>query len=229
MVNRLLLLLLLITPMTQANIDKFNPKIAENKQHYVGLPLHIQIYKEEKVVELYVLKGPKYQLIESYPICNFSGGLGPKKREGDLKSPEGFYRITADSLNPNSRYHLSFNLGYPNDFDQENGYTGSYLMVHGGCSSVGCYAIGNDHIEELYYFMNQAFNYGQAYIDVHIYPFKMSNKNLQRHQKTAYYDFWLQLKPGYDHFEQNKYPSLVYSSQGKYFVFPQTGQPLFKE
>lgn len=224
MLNRLLLLLLFMTPMLHAQTDKFNPHITAKKQSYVGSQLHIQIYKEEKVVELYALNNNKYQLIESYPICNYSGGLGPKKLEGDLKSPEGFYRITADSLNPNSQYHLSFNIGYPNNFDQENGYTGSYLMVHGGCSSVGCYAVGNDNIEELYYFVSQAFSHGQEFIDIHIYPFKMTNKNLTRFQTAQYYDFWMQLKPGYDHFERHNHPPLIYTSQGKYFVFPLSGK-----
>lgn len=199
--------------------DKLSPSLEAKKQSLVGLPVHIRIFKEESSVELYVLKKNKFQLVDTYPICHFSGGLGPKKRENDLKSPEGFYQANVDNLNPNSQFHLSFNIGYPNLFDQSHGYTGYHLMVHGGCASTGCYAIGDESIEEVYHFVEQAIANGQQNIDIHIYPFKMTEKNMQRHRLSNDYDFWLQLKPAYDYFEKNKLPPFIYISNGKYFVY----------
>lgn len=213
----LFLSLFIVTHSVQA--DKLSPNIEPSKKQLIGLPIYIRIFKEEAIAELFILKNDQYQLIKTFPICHFSGGLGPKKLENDLKSPEGFYQIKVGALNPNSRFHLSFNIGYPNEFDKAHGFTGRYLMVHGGCISEGCYAIGNQNIEELYYFINQAMAGGQQRIDIHIFPFKMTEKNLLRYQHSDNYQFWQQLKPAYDYFEQNKMPPFIYISNGQYFIY----------
>lgn len=216
--STLLLTLFLVIHPAQAN--KFMPILTDKKQKLVGQPVYLRIFKQDSIVELYALKKNKYELVDVYPICRFSGGLGPKKRLNDLKSPEGFYQFNADNLNPNSKFHLSFNIGYPNAFDKDHGYTGEHLMVHGGCLSEGCYAIGNENIEEVYYFINQAIANGQRNIDIHIFPFKMTEENLRIHRLSSDYDFWLQLKPGYDYFEENQLPPFIYISNKRYFIFP---------
>jgi murein L,D-transpeptidase YafK len=215
-----LLALTLLPASASVNPDKLSPTLTPAKQSLAGRPVYLRIFKEESQVELYVLRNKRYQLVETYPICRYSGGLGPKKRENDLRSPEGFYQTDANSLNPNSRFHLSFNIGYPNPFDASHGYTGNLLMIHGGCVSEGCYAIGDNNIEELFYFINQAINHGQETVDIHIFPFKMSESNLSRHRLSEHYDFWRQLKPAFDYFEKNKMPPFIYISEGKYFIFP---------
>src|SRR6266516_5598597 len=128
----------------------------------IGLPVYIRIFKEEKQLELWVSRTREFELFKTYPICTFSGDLGPKLREGDSQSPEGFYFGGPPQLNPASRFHLSFNLGYPNAFDRANGRTGGALMVHGDCVSVGCYAMTNEWIEEIYTMTDAALRGGQA-------------------------------------------------------------------
>ena len=125
----------------------------ESKNLKIGAKVFIRIFKEEKILEFWMQeKGKKtFKLFKTYPICHYSGGLGPKLKEGDLQAPEGFYSVTKDKLNPNSRFHLSFNLGFPNALERSLGRTGSFLMVHGGCVSTGCYAMTNELIEEIYY------------------------------------------------------------------------------
>jgi len=113
----------------------------QNKQQFMGLPVYIQIFKEERTLELWVKSGEKYELMRSYNICNYSGGLGPKRRQGDFKSPEGFYNVGRNQLKPDSRFYKAINIGFPNQYDREHGYDGKYLMIHGACVSVGCYAM----------------------------------------------------------------------------------------
>ena len=115
-----------------------------------GQPVFVRIFKQEAVLELWMRDDKAWRLFQSYPICRFSGGLGPKLRQGDRQAPEGFYQVTSEQLNPNSRHHLSFNLGFPNAFDRVHGRTGSYLMVHGGCSSIGCYAMTDPAVDDIY-------------------------------------------------------------------------------
>ncbi|AFH93068.1 TPA: L,D-transpeptidase family protein [Providencia stuartii] len=181
--------------------------------------IFIQIFKQEGVLELYQ-KAPngKYNLSKTYPICKFSGGLGPKKREGDLKSPEGFYQITASQLNPNSRYYRSINLGFPNEYDRAQGYEGNYLMIHGDCVSVGCYAMTDKYMSEIYQTVESAFKSGQSTIDVSIYPFRMTKENMLIHRNSSHYAFWQQLKPAYDYFQDVGKPAQISVTSGKYAV-----------
>ena len=185
----------------------------------IGSPVFIRIFKEESELEVW-LQGSKqtYSLFKTYPICTFSGDLGPKQHEGDMQSPEGFYFVNANRLNPWSQYHLSFNLGYPNRYDRQYGRTGSALMVHGECVSIGCYAMTNPGIEEIYTLVHAALENGQPFFRVHAFPFRMTEENMQRHQSSDWFAFWQNLKQGYDWFENNKRPPNVEVS-AKTYIF----------
>jgi murein L,D-transpeptidase YafK len=169
-----------------------------------GQPVFVRIFKQEAVLELWMQNDEGWRLFRSYPICRFSGGLGPKLKQGDRQAPEGFYQVAHGQLNPNSRHHLSFNLGFPNAFDRAHGRTGSYLMVHGGCSSIGCYAMTDPAVDDIYRLVAAALRNGQATVDVHAFPFRMTPGNMARHAKSRWSGFWSDLKPAYDLFEKKR-------------------------
>jgi len=171
-----------------------------------GSAIFIRIFKAEAELEVWG-KAPasdQFALLRTFPICAFSGELGPKLREGDRQSPEGFYHVRLGSLNPNSSYHLSFNLGYPNRYDRAHGRTGNYLMVHGNCVSIGCYAMTNAGIDEIYAMVETALNAGQDAVSVHIFPFRMSAANMTTNRDSAWMAYWRNLKIGHDLFETTK-------------------------
>jgi murein L,D-transpeptidase YafK len=142
----------------------------------------IRIYKQESTLEVWKQdRSGKFALLNSYPICKFSGNLGPKLMQGDHQAPEGFYDITPDQMNPNSSEYLAFNTGFPNAFDRSLGRTGSFLMVHGGCRSVGCYAMTDYAMEEIYGLVDEAFKGGQEKVQLEAFPFRMTAENLARH------------------------------------------------
>ena len=181
--------------------------------------LYIRIFKAEKELEVWKEKeNSTYELYKVYNICAYSGGLGPKKKEGDKKSPEGFYFTKKEFLNPDSQYYLSFNIGYPNEYDKAHGYTGSYIMIHGKCVSIGCYAMTDEYIEEIYGLVEKALKEGQNDIPIHIFPFKMTKNNLKKYKNTEFYSFWIELKPAYDYFEKNKIPPLIGVEGMKYII-----------
>lgn len=180
----------------------------EKKNLAYGSDAFIRIFKAEKDLEFWVKKGERFVLFKTYPICTFSGRLGPKIRQGDNQAPEGFYRVGLGQLNPYSRYHLSFNLGYPNAYDRANQRTGDFLMVHGNCVSIGCYAMGDAVIEEIYTLMEAALRNGQRNIDVHIFPFRYDNTTI-RWQDSEWRSFWSDLKPGFDAFNTNNKPPSI--------------------
>lgn len=191
--------------MPNENVEPFPDEVRGKREIQPGDRLFIRILKAEDKLELWYSDGVQpFDKYKTYTICTYSGGLGPKKAEGDGKSPEGFYSTNKGLLNPNSRYHLSFNIGYPNAYDRENGYTGSFIMVHGGCASIGCYAMTDPIIEDIYGLVEQALNSGQKSIPVHIFPFAMTDKNLKQHRELPEYPFWQMLKPGYDYFEKHR-------------------------
>ena len=147
----------------------------------------------------------RYAQLKSWPICMIGeGGLGPKMMEGDEISPEGFYAVTADVMNPLSTRHLSFNIGYPNNHDQLNGYTGSYIMVHGECSSKGCFAMTDGVMDQIWALMKRAFDDGQTSVPVHIYPFAMTKENMAAHKGDPAFGFWKTLQPGWVFFDATK-------------------------
>jgi murein L,D-transpeptidase YafK len=188
------------------------------KKLALGSPIFIRIIKENKLLEVFVKQKTQYHLFKTYKICYFSGNIGPKTKEGDNQAPEGFYKIKPAQMNPNSDYHLAFNLGYPNDYDLAHGYTGSYLMVHGDCVSIGCYAMTNEKIEEIYALMQAAFENGQDSIAVHCFPFEMTRQKLNDYKKNKHYDFWKNLAIGYQLFVQNHQPPKV-NVKGLKYVF----------
>ncbi len=182
-----------------------------------GAPLFIRIIKETKVLEVWLKNDSQFILFKSYPICTYGWkGLGPKMRQGDGRAPEGFYYVAPGQMNPYSRYHLAFNLGYPNAYDRFHGRTGSALMVHGRCVSIGCYAMTDQGMEEIYALADAALRNGQRFFRVHIFPFRMHAKNMKRHGRSPWIEFWRNLKQGYDFFKRYGYPPAVEVKSGRY-------------
>lgn len=169
----------------------------------LGAPVFLQITKQPAQLTAYVADGSgRFETFRSWPVCAVSGGLGPKMKEGDFQAPEGFYKVKPEQMNPASNYHLSFNLGYPNAFDRANGRTGSFLMVHGSCASVGCFAMTDPAIEEIWTLMQAAFAGGQSAVDVHIFPFPMTDANMASHSASEHAAFWQSLKPAWTRFAE---------------------------
>jgi len=182
-------------------------------------PILVRIFKEEAQLEVWKEKPDgRYYHFKTYPICTFSGELGPKIATGDKQSPEGFYTVTPGQMNPNSQFHLAFNLGFPNAYDKANGRTGSALMVHGDCRSAGCYAMTDALIEEIYALARESFRAGQTKFHVHAFPFRMTEANMQRHRDHKWYGFWRSLKAGYDDFELARVPPKVNVCSRQYLV-----------
>ncbi len=200
-------------------ISKNTPIIKKSllsKTVRLGSPVFIRIVKSKDgslndgYLELF-LKSEygQYDFYKSWPICTYSGDLGPKLKQGDGQSPEGFYFVTPSRMNPYSSYHLSFNLGYPNAYDRAHGRTGDYLMVHGNCVSIGCYAMTDPVIEEVYTIMNAAYDKGQPYVRVHAFPFPMTDENMAINSGNTNIEFWRNLKTGWDWFETHRKPPNV--------------------
>jgi len=169
-----------------------------------GAPIYVRIFKTEKRLEVWLKQGRRFRLFKCYPICTYGAkGLGPKTRQGDGRAPEGFYKVRPAQMNPYSRFHLAFNLGYPNAFDRGRGRSGSALMVHGGCVSIGCFAMTDENMEEIYALAHSALSCGQPYFMVHIFPFEMTLQNMNRHRHSKWFDFWCNLKEGYDRFQKH--------------------------
>ena len=188
-------------------------------------PILIRTYKKEAELEVWKKgKDGRFVLLKSFPICRWSGQLGPKLRQGDRQAPEGFYAVTPKQMNPNSAYHLSFDLGFPNAYDRAHGATGAFLMVHGICSSAGCYAMTDQQIEEIYALAREAFAGGQSAFQVQAFPFRMTAQNLARHRLDRNIDFWRQLKEGSDRFEATGEEPAVGVAGGRY-VFRPFGDP----
>jgi murein L,D-transpeptidase YafK len=165
-------------------------------------PILVRLFKEEAELEIWKQdETGRFALLATYPVCRWSGELGPKVKQGDRQAPEGFYMITPAQLNPNSHYYLSFDIGYPNAFDRAYGRTGSNLMVHGDCSSAGCYAMTDEQIGEIYALARESFFGGQRSFQVQAYPFHMTPVNMARHRNNPNMPFWKMLKEGNDHFE----------------------------
>lgn len=185
-------------------------------------PIMMRIFKEENVLEVWKQKpNGRYDLVVSYEICKWSGDLGPKFKEGDKQAPEGFYRIYPRQMNPNSSYYLSFNMGFPNSYDRSHGRTGSHLMIHGDCSSAGCYSMTDEQVLEIFGFARDAFRGGQKYFMVQAFPFRMTAENMARHRDHQNYEFWEMIREGYDLFEITKKPPLTEVCERRY-VFDQT-------
>jgi murein L,D-transpeptidase YafK len=197
-----------------------------------GSPAYVRIFKKEGVLELWLKRGDNYALYKSYPVCKWSGQLGPKTRQADYQSPEGFYSVSARQLNPNSHYHLAFDIGYPNAYDRRQGSTGSAVMVHGDCKSVGCFAMTNNGIDEIYGIVEAALRNGQREVPVHIFPFRMTEEAIARESSPKQFmafltpvnaqpqrdwsGFWRNLKEGYDMFQRSHVPPVAYACGDRY-------------
>jgi murein L,D-transpeptidase YafK len=184
-------------------------------------PVLIRIYKEERTLEVWKQdQSGRFALLNSYPICKFSGNLGPKLMQGDHQAPEGFYDITPDQMNPNSSEYLAFNTGFPNAFDRSHGRTGSFLMVHGGCRSVGCYAMTDYAMDEIYGLVDEAFKGGQEKVQLQAFPFRMTAQNLAGHAGDPNRPFWEMLKTGSDSFLASERPPRVAVCDRRYVFNP---------
>jgi murein L,D-transpeptidase YafK len=182
-------------------------------------PILIRIFKQESELELWkVDKSGRFALLRTYPTCRWSGDLGPKVQEGDRQAPEGFYTITPELMNPKSNYHLAINTGFPNAYDRANGRSGTFLMIHGNCASVGCYAMTDEQIAEIYSLARESFFGGQRSFQVQAYPFRMTPLNMARHCSSPHLAFWKELKRGYDHFEATRKEPKVAVCE-KHYVF----------
>jgi murein L,D-transpeptidase YafK len=186
----------------------------------LGDPVMLRLFKLESQLELWVEKDGRFVRFATYPICLWSGRLGPKIKEGDRQAPEGFYTIAAEQLNPNSRWHRAFNLGFPNEFDKAKGRDGSFIMVHGGCSSIGCYAMTDAVVDELWRFVMAALDAGEGRVPVHVFPFRMTDANLQARRSDQWAGFWTDLKKGHDLFERTQMPPVVSVCNGRYAFSP---------
>lgn len=211
--------------MAAANQTSVIEAALETSTQELGSPVFIRIVKtrdgtrKDGYLELFLQNTDgTFEAYKSWPICTYSGDLGPKLKEGDRQSPEGFYFVNSGRMNPNSSYHLSFNLGFPNAFDRVHGRTGSYLMVHGNCVSIGCYAMTDPVIEEIYTIMGAAFRSGQSIIRVHSFPFPMTDALIEKHSDNPNIEFWKNLKQGWDWFETRKRPPNV-TVANKTYVF----------
>ncbi len=181
----------------------------DEKGMKLGTPIFMRIFKREFELELWMMKDGRFEHFVTYPICRWSGKLGPKLATGDHQAPEGFYSVDKTALNPNSRWRRSFNLGFPNPYDRAHQRTGSFLMVHGGCSSVGCYAMTDPVIDEIWTIVTQALDGGQKRFQVQAFPFRMTEANLDRYAGHALEPFWRNLKTGHDLFEHERIPPVV--------------------
>lgn len=191
-------------------------------------PIFVRILKEESELEIWKARDDgRFYHYKTYPICNWSGDLGPKLKQGDKQAPEGFYTVSSHQMNPNSSFHVAFNLGYPNAFDRAHNRTGDFLMVHGKCRSAGCYAMTDALMEEIYALAREAFRGGQERIEVHAFPFRMTDANMERYRDHKWHKFWQVLKQGYDHFEAHRIPPNVAVCERRYIVnvhLPESGK-----
>lgn len=214
-------------PKIETEMAKNQVKHPQHANIHLGAPTYLRLFKEEGVLEAWLQDSDTghYALFKTYPICAYSGTLGPKLKEGDLQSPEGFYSVSKDWMWPESKYHLAMNIGYPNEFDKMHGRTGSHLMIHGECQSDGCYAMTNKRIEEIYVLVEQSLLNGNETVPIHIFPFRMTGIKLAEHRGDPSMRFWINLKRGYDIFEETGVPPDVRAEDGLYMFSPDIFAP----
>ena len=188
----------------------------------MGAPIFVRIFKREFELELWLKRDDRFHRFAIYPICRWSGELGPKIKEGDRQAPEGFYTITPSLMNPNSSYYLAINTGFPNAYDRANGRTGAFLMIHGDCSSRGCYAMTDEQIAEIYALARESFFGGQRSFQLQAYPFRMTPLNLAKHRNSPHMAFWRMLKQGNDHFEVTRQEPKVEVCEKRYVFDAET-------
>ena len=182
-------------------------------------PILMRVFKAESELEIWKQREDgRFYHFKTYPICSYSGGLGPKLKQGDQQAPEGFYLVSMDQLNPKSKYHLSFDLGFPNAFDRAHGRSGGNLMIHGDCTSVGCYAMTDAVMEEIFILSREALVGGQTSFQVHAFPFRMTTANLASQQKHEWFNYWQGLKEGFDYFEATRLEPKITVCEKRYLI-----------
>ena len=185
-----------------------------------GSPMLLRVFKAEATVELYLHDGQRFQLFASYPICFWNGDLGPKLRRGDKQSPEGFFTVTADHLRATGHWNRALDLGFPTPYEDMQGHTGDGILIHGGCGSIGCIAMTDPVIEEIYQLARAALKGGQREIPVHVFPFRMTAVNMAAFMDSPWFGFWQELKPAYDYFERSHVPPRVGICDKRYAIYP---------
>ncbi|WP_173934863.1 murein L,D-transpeptidase family protein [Chelativorans sp. Marseille-P2723] len=206
-----------IAPKAERPLPERVVRVMAAKNMKKDAPIMMRIFKEEGELEVWKqTRTGRYELVTGYEICKWSGKLGPKFVEGDRQAPEGFYTVRPEQMNPWSSYHLAFNIGFPNSYDRANGRTGQHLMVHGACSSAGCYSMTDEQVEEIYAFARDAFRGGQKSFQIQAFPFRMTPENMARYRNDPNYPFWAMLKEGYDHFEVTRTPPKVDVCERRY-------------
>lgn len=193
------------------------------KNHSVdinSLNILIVAFKAEQKLILYAKNknDGTYKKISTYDICSSSGGLGPKRKQGDGQVPEGFYHI--DRFNPSSSFYLSLGIDYPNQSDKKKSKAsnlGGDIFIHGDCVTIGCMPMTDEKIKEIYIYALQAYQIGQKKIPVYIFPFEMTNSKLEQYKSNSNIAFWRNLKKGYDTFNKStKELNIVVNEQGDY-------------
>jgi murein L,D-transpeptidase YafK len=208
------------SPLQQAHYQNFSVIRTEMaiRGMELGSPLMLRAFKSEMEMEVWVLSKytGRYDLFKTYPICQKSGSLGPKQSEGDMQTPEGYYFTTPHRMNPNSKYFLSFDIGYPNEYDRSHGRTGSALMIHGGCVSEGCLAMNDKNIGEIYVMLDETFKRGVETVPIQILPFRMTDAEMALRGNSPWTPFWENLKEGYDYFETYRIPAAISIKDNRY-------------
>jgi murein L,D-transpeptidase YafK len=182
----------------------------------LGKPILISLFKQESQLEVWMETGASFEPFATYQICNWSGTLGPKLAEGDRQSPEGLYSVGLRQLRRFGRWPRSLDIGFPNTYDRAHGRTGSLILVHGGCTSTGCFAMTDRVIEEIFRLSEAALAKGQKRIPVHAFPFRMTPENLTAHADSQWTGFWANLKEAYDLFERTRVPPPVSVCNNRY-------------
>ena len=203
------------------NVAVLQERLRE-KDVTLAAPLMIRIFKAESELEIWKQKGSEFVLFASYPICHWSGTVGPKLRTGDKQAPEGFYTVTRAQARHVGRWPRSLDIGFPNVLDQSQARTGSDILIHGGCSSVGCFAMTNPVLDEIHGLTMAAIDAGETFVPVHILPFRMTDENMKAQLSSPWFAFWQNMKEGYDLFERTKRPPFIGACNGKY-VFHEAG------
>ncbi|MGQ0455773.1 MAG: L,D-transpeptidase family protein [Hyphomicrobium sp.] len=202
------------------DIAMFNDRLRDSGVSLLS-PIVIRVFKAESELEVWKEKNGAFVLFATYPICHWSGSLGPKLREGDKQTPEGFYTVTRQQTRHVGRWPRSLDIGFPNVLDQSLARTGSLILVHGGCSSVGCFAMTNPVMDEIHQLTTAAIAAGQEHVPIHVFPFRMTEKNMASNAQSPWASFWTNLKEGYDAFEKSRRPPVVGICDGRYH-FEQT-------
>ncbi|MGI6657341.1 MAG: L,D-transpeptidase family protein [Desulfobulbus sp.] len=210
------------TVKADAVMNEARPRVQKQLQRkgfVLGQPIFVRIFKIPGVLELWMDKGRGFELFKTYRVCNYSGYPGPKFSEGDWQAPEGFYSVSAGRMNPRSHFHLAFDVGYPNAYDAAHNRTGGMIMVHGSCDSVGCFAMTNERMEEIYLLAHAALANGQDRFDVHIFPFPLTQRNLRAYAASPWIQFWRGLAPGYEAFERSHRVPRMAVEGGRYVAY----------